>query len=175
MMPKVGDKIKWRLDTDKEDRYNVVTKVEPCENPFWFATDWHIWLDNGRWIRQNEVMSIVKPANNMNSIDVTVEYKTPEKGSVEHKELDPDTDIKFIPDYEVIDEEEVELEDHFAKLNGFPKTYIEYYGKIAYAYDRFYDKYCDECKDIKGDGVYDEICRNRCELYKKEFKKRIYI
>ena len=117
-------------------------------------------------------MEIVKPANNLNSMDVTVEYKTPEKGFVEYKELEPDTDIKFILDYEVIDEEEEEeLEDHFEKLNGFPKTYIEYYGEIAYAYDRFYDKYCDECKDIKGDGVYDEICRNRCELYKKEFCK----
>jgi len=155
MIPKVGDKIKWRLDIlDKGDRYNVVTKVEKCENPFLFSTDWHIWLDNGRWIRQNEVIAIVKPANNQNSMDITIEYKTPEKGYVEHKELDLDTEIKFIPDYEVLDEEETkELDDYFAKLNGFPCTYIEYYGKIAYAYDKFYDKYYDKCKDIKGDGV----------------------
>lgn len=108
-------------------------------------------------------------------MDITIEYKTPEKGYVEHKELDLDTEIKFIPDYEVLDDEEEaeELEDYFAKLNGFPKTYIEYYGEIVYAYDRFYDKYCDKCKDIKGDGVYDEVCRDRCELYKKEFKKCI--
>ena len=56
-------------------------------------------------------------------MNITVEYKTPEKGSVEHKELDPDTEIKFIPDYEILDEEETEeLEDYFAKLNnGFSK------------------------------------------------------
>ena len=65
MIPNVGDKIKWRLATDKEDRYNVVTKVEPCEDPYWFETYWHIWLDDGGWIRQNEVIEIVKPANNL--------------------------------------------------------------------------------------------------------------
>ena len=55
-------------------------------------------------------------------MNITVEYKTPEKGSVEHKELDPDTEIKFIPDYEILDEEErKDLDDYFAKLNGFPK------------------------------------------------------
>ena len=59
-------------------------------------------------------------------MDITIEYKTPEKGYVEHKELDLDTEIKFIPDYEVLGEEETkELDDYFAKLNGFPKTYIE--------------------------------------------------
>lgn len=73
MIPKVGDKIKWRLNTDKEDRYNVVTKMEPCEDPYWFTTYWHIWLDNGGWIRQNEVIEIVKPANNLNSMDVKIE------------------------------------------------------------------------------------------------------
>lgn len=58
-------------------------------------------------------------------MDNTIVYKTPEKGSVEHKELSLNTEIKFIPDYEVLDEEEVEeLEDYFAKLNGFTKTYI---------------------------------------------------
>ncbi len=40
--------------------------------------------------------------------DITVEYKTPEKGFVEHKELDHDTETKFIPDYKVIDKEESE-------------------------------------------------------------------
>lgn len=86
-------------------------------------------------------------------MDIIIEYKTPEEGSVEHKELDLGTEIKFIPDYEVLDEEEAkELEDYFAKLNGFPSTYMECYGKIGDAYDRFYDKYCDECKNIKGDG-----------------------
>lgn len=55
-------------------------------------------------------------------MDITVEYKTPEKGSVEHKELSLNTEIKFIPDYEVLDEEDAEeLEDYFAKLNGYPK------------------------------------------------------
>lgn len=52
-------------------------------------------------------------------MDVTIEYKTQEKGSVEHKELSINTEIKFIPDYELLDEEEAEgLEDYFAKLNG---------------------------------------------------------
>ena len=65
MLPKVGDKIKWRLATDTEDRYNTVTKVELCEDdPYWFSTYWHIWLDNGEWIRPNDVIEIVKPANN---------------------------------------------------------------------------------------------------------------
>jgi hypothetical protein len=59
-----------------------------------------------------------------NCIDITIEYETLEKGSIEHKELDPDTEIKFIPDYEMLDEEEVEeLKDYFAKLNnGFHCT-----------------------------------------------------
>ena len=69
------------------------------------------------------VIAIVKPSNNRNSMDITVEYKTPEKGSVEHKELDLDTEIKFVPDYELLDEEEAEeLEDYFEKLNGFKST-----------------------------------------------------
>lgn len=83
--------------------------------------------------------------------------------------MDPGTEIKFILDCKVLDEEAEELEDYFAKLNGFPESYMECYGKIADAYDRFYDKYCDKCKDIKGEGVYDEVCREGCEFYKKEF------
>ena len=48
-------------------------------------------------------------------MDITVEYKTPEKGSVKHKELSLDTEIKFVQDYEVIDEEKPEeLDDYFA-------------------------------------------------------------
>lgn len=65
MIPKVGDKIKWRLATDKEDRYNTVTNVELCEDdPYCFSTYWHIWLDNEECIRPNEVIAIVKPINN---------------------------------------------------------------------------------------------------------------
>ena len=60
MIPKVGDKIKWRLNTDKEDRYNVVTKVEPCEKLDWFTTYWHIWLDDGGWIGEQEVLEIIR-------------------------------------------------------------------------------------------------------------------
>jgi hypothetical protein len=64
MMPKVGDKIKWRLATDKKDRYNTVIDVELCgDDPYWFSTYWHIRLDNGECIRPNEVIEIVKPAN----------------------------------------------------------------------------------------------------------------
>ena len=106
---------------------------------------------------------------------ITIEYKTPEKGSVEHKELSIDTEIKFIPDYEVLNEEVEELEDYFAKLNGFPCTYMECYDKIGDAYDRFYDKYCDKCKDIKGEVVYDEVCREGCELFKEEFKDVVFL
>jgi len=55
-------------------------------------------------------------------MDITVEYKTPEKGSIEHKELSLNTEIKFIPDYELLDEEErKDLVDYFEKINGFPK------------------------------------------------------
>jgi len=62
MIPKVGDKIKWclGLKADKEEHYNVVTKVEPCEYPYWFTTYWHIWLDNGGWIREQDVLEIIR-------------------------------------------------------------------------------------------------------------------
>lgn len=57
-------------------------------------------------------------------MDVIIEYKTPEKSYMEYKELEPDTEIKFIPDCEVWTEEEIEeLKDYFAKLNnGFKST-----------------------------------------------------
>lgn len=61
MIPKVGDKIKWRFDTDKKDHYNIVTNVELCEDdPYVFSTYWHIWLDNGGWIREKDVLEIIR-------------------------------------------------------------------------------------------------------------------
>lgn len=114
-----------------------------------------------------------KKSNNM---DIIVEYKTPENGSAEHKELDSNTEIKFIPDYELLDEgERKDLIDYFEKINGFPESYIrnqiQEYKKNVEDVNRFYNKYCMKCTKKYGEVDYNKLCREGCEFYKKEFCK----
>ena len=44
-----------------EMRPATVVRTDLGQRPY------HIWLDDGGWIRQNEVIEIVKPANNQNT------------------------------------------------------------------------------------------------------------
>lgn len=110
------------------------------------------------------------------NIDIAVEYKTTEQGSVEHKELDLDNEIKFIPDYELLDDgERKDLVDYFEKINGFPESYIrnqiQDYKKNVEDVNRFYNKYCMKCTKKYGEVDYNKLCKEGCEFYKKEFCK----
>ena len=62
MIPEIGDTIKWRLGLfhDIEDHYNKVVRIEPCKFPFWFSTYWKVYLDNGEWIREQDVLEVVE-------------------------------------------------------------------------------------------------------------------
>ena len=66
MIPEPGDKIRWRLGLhhDKQDHYNTVVKVEPCQFSQWFTTFFEVWLDNGQWIREQDVLEIIDHDNN---------------------------------------------------------------------------------------------------------------
>lgn len=61
MIPKIGDKIKWRLHLhgDKRDHFNKVVDVKKCEFSHWFSTFWEVYLDNGKWIREQDVIEII--------------------------------------------------------------------------------------------------------------------
>ena len=59
--PEIGDMVKWQLSlqADKETHFNKVVRVTKCNFPRWFSTTLQIWLDNGNWIREQDIIEIV--------------------------------------------------------------------------------------------------------------------
>lgn len=59
--PEIGDMVKWQLSlqADKETHLNKVVRVTECKFPHWFSTTLQIWLDNGNWIREQDIIEII--------------------------------------------------------------------------------------------------------------------